>query len=291
MSVLQRFGDWGRRNEMRVTLLVLIALFLVAFFWPRMIVPIMAGERGVLWSPFSGTHLERVYPEGVHIIAPWDRMTIYPTRYETVERTVVALSKDGLPISVDVTIRYKPAEKLLARLHQTVGPKYVDTVVVPEVASALRGVIGDFRPEELYAQSFEAIQERIVIEAKHQMGIRHVLLDDVLIAKLTLPESVSAAIQSKLAQEQAALEMEYRIRRETDEAKRKEIEADGIRTFQRLIAETISDRTLHYKGIEATLELAKSPNAKVVVVGSGASGGLPLILNADGTPVPPGRVP
>jgi len=291
MSVLQRFGDWGRRNEIRVTLLVLIALFSLAFFWQQVVIPIKPGERGVLWSPFSGTHLERVYPEGVHIIAPWDHMTIYSIRYDTVDRTVVALSKDGLPISVEITIRYKPAEKLLARLHQTVGPKYVDTVVVPEVASALRGVIGDFRPEELYAQSFEVIQARIVTEAKHQVGDRHVLLDDVLISAVTLPESVTVAIQNKLTQEQAALEMEYRIRRETDEARRKAIEGDGIRTFQRLIAETMSDRTLHYRGIEATLELAKSPNAKVVVVGSGTSGGLPLILNADGTTTPPGRVP
>lgn len=290
MTLLQRFGDWGRRNEIRVTLFVLIALFALAFFWPQMVIAIKPGERGVLWSPFSGTHVERVYPEGLHVIAPWDQMTVYPTRYETVDRTVVALSKDGLPIAVDVTIRYKPAEKLLARLHQTVGPRFVDTVVVPEVASALRGVIGDFRPEELYAQSFEAIQARIVAEAKHQTGIRHVLLDDVLIAKVTLPESVTAAIQNKLEQEQAALEMEFRIRRETEEAKRKAIEGDGIRTFQRLIAETMSDQTLRYKGIEATLELAKSPNAKVVVVGAGSGSGLPLILNADGTTTP-ARVP
>ena len=288
MSLLQRFGDWERRNEIRVTLFVLIALFTLAFFWPQMVVSIKPGERGVLWSPFSGTQIERVYPEGIHIIAPWDEMTIYPIRYETTDRTVIALSKDGLPISVDITIRSKPAEKLLARLHQTVGPKYVDTVVVPEVASALRGVIGDYRPEELYAQSFEVIQQAIVAEAKHQTGSRHVLLDDVLIAKVTLPESVTAAIQSKLAQEQAALEMEYRIRRETDEARRKAIEGDGIRTFQRLIAETMSDRTLHYKGIEATLELAKSPNAKVVVVGSEKGAMVPLMLDGTTTPA---RIP
>jgi regulator of protease activity HflC (stomatin/prohibitin superfamily) len=286
MSLLQRFGDWGRRNEIRVTLFVLILLFSVAFFWPQIVIAIPPGERGVVWSPFAGTHINRIYPEGIHVIFPWDQMTTYSIRYETTDRTVVALSKDGLPIAVDITIRYKPAEKLLARLHQSVGPKYVDTVVVPEVASALRGVIGDFRPEELYAQSFEAIQARIVAEAKHQTGTRHVLLDDVLIAKVTLPESVTAAIQSKLAQEQLALEMEYRIRRETEEAKRKAIEGEGIRTFQRLIAETMSDRTLHYKGIEATLELAKSPNSKVVVVGSGSGNMLPLMLTPDGTAAP-----
>ncbi len=290
MSVLQRFGNWGRRHEIKVTLSILMALFALAFFWPQMVISVKPGERGVLWSRFSGTHIDRVYPEGTHLILPWDEMAIYPIRYETAERTIVALSKDGLPIAVDVTMRYKPAEKLLARLHQSVGPRYVDTVVAPEVASALRGVIGDFRPEELYAQSFEAIQARIVAEARHQTGTRYVLLDDVLISKVTLPEVVTTAIQSKLSQEQAALEMQFRIQRETEEAKRKAIEGEGIRTFQRLIAETISDRTLQFKGIEATLELAKSHNSKVVVVGSGGGSLLPLILNPDGTSAP-GKTP
>jgi regulator of protease activity HflC (stomatin/prohibitin superfamily) len=286
MSVVQRFGDWGRRHEIKITLLVLLGLFAFAFFWPQIVIPIRPGHRGVLWSRFTGTHLDRVYPEGTHLIFPWDEMTVYPIRYATTDRTIVALSKDGLPISVDVTMRYKPAEKLLPYLHQGVGPQYVDTIVVPEVASALRGVIGDFRPEELYAQSFESIQERIVGEAKHQTGIRFVMLDDVLITKVTLPDSVTAAIQNKLSQEQAALEMNFRIQRETDEAKRKEIEGEGVRTFQRLISETMSDRTLQYKGIEATLELARSNNAKVVVIGSGNGNMLPLILNTDGTTTP-----
>jgi regulator of protease activity HflC (stomatin/prohibitin superfamily) len=289
MSVVRRFADWARRNEIRVALLVLIVLFAFAWFWPQMVVSIRPGQRGVLWSRFSGTHVDRVYPEGLHVIFPWDEMTVYSTRYQTTDRTIVALSKDGLPITVDITMRYKPAEKLLARLHQAVGPDYVETVVAPEVASSLRGVVGDFRPEELYAQSFEAIQARIVEHARMQTGSRYVLLDDVLIRKLTLPDSVSAAIQSKLAQEQAALEMQFRIHRETEEARRKAIEADGIRTYQRLVNETISDRTLQYKGIEATLELAKSNNAKVVVIGSGR-GNLPIILNPDGTS-PVVRVP
>jgi regulator of protease activity HflC (stomatin/prohibitin superfamily) len=284
MSIVQRFGDWGRRNEIRVALGTLLLLFVFVWYWPSIVISIRAGERGVLWSRFTGTHTGRVYPEGLHLIFPWDEMAIYTTRYQTAERSFVVLSKDGLPISVDLTIRYKPSDKQVARLHQSVGPNYVETVVVPEVANSLRGVIGGFRPEELYAQSFETIQAEVVALARVQTGSRYVLLDDVLIKKLTLPDSVTAAIQSKLTQEQLALEMAYRIQRETEEARRKAIEAGGIREFQRVISETMTDRTLQYKGVEATLELAKSNNAKVIVIGSGR-GNLPLILNPDGSTV------
>jgi regulator of protease activity HflC (stomatin/prohibitin superfamily) len=267
------------RHEIRVALGLLLLLFILVFFWPSIVISIKPGERGVLWSRFTGTHIARVYPEGLHLILPWDEMTIYSTRLQTVDRTFVVLSKDGLSITVDVSMRYKPSDKQLARLHQSVGPNYMETIVVPEVANALRSVIGAFRPEELYAKSFDQIGAAVVALSQVETGERYVLLDDVLVKKLSLPESVTAAIQSKLTQEQMALEMQYRIQRETEEARRKTIEADGVRTFQRMVNETITDRTLQYKGIEATLELAKSNNAKVIVIGS--SKGLPLILNPE----------
>ncbi|HIO68687.1 MAG TPA: prohibitin family protein, partial [Flavobacteriales bacterium] len=61
------------------------------------------------------------------------------------------------------------------------------------------------------------------------------------------------------------------------EADRKRIEAQGIQDFQKIITQSINDKLLRWNGIEATLKLAESNNAKVVVVGSGKDG-LPLIL-------------
>ena len=103
------------------------------------------------------------------------------------------------------------------------------------------------------------------------------VIDDVIIRRISLPESVQTAIQKKLNQEQEALEYEYRLAKEQREAERKKIEAGGISDFQNAIARGITPAYLQWRGIEATLELAKSANAKIVIVGG--KDGLPIILN------------
>ena len=71
--------------------------------------------------------------------------------------------------------------------------------------------------------------------------------------------------------------MEFVLLKEEREAERKVIEAEGIRKFQQIVSAGLTKDFLRWKGIEATQLLANSPNAKVVVIGSGADG-LPIIL-------------
>jgi regulator of protease activity HflC (stomatin/prohibitin superfamily) len=274
---------WLSRYELRITMALLIVLFVLAYYWPSIFLSIPAGHRGVLWSRIQGTYVERVYREGSHFILPWDVMTIYDVRYQTDDRTYTILSDDGLPIDIEVTTRYKPSEQQLGYLHARVGPAYAANVVIPEIAAALRAVIGNMRPDTLYGDTFEAIQNQVYDYAEPEIGMRHVILDDVLVRKITLPPAVIASIERKFQAEQAAAEMVYRISREQMEADRKVIEATGIQSYNRLVASTLTDLTLQYKGVEATLELARSNNAKVVVVGG--ANGLPLILNPDGAVV------
>ncbi len=281
--LFRRFTEWWARHELKLTIGVLLLLFAIAWLWKDIVIPINAGERGVFFSRFTGTITDRVYPEGLHLIPPWDTMAVYNVRLQAVDRSYTVLSKDGLEITVDVTIRFRPAEKLVGRLHAQVGPGYVESVIVPEVGNGVRAVVSRYAPEDLYRESFLAIQEQIVDHARDEIQERYVFLDDVLVRAIVLPRTVAEAIQRKLAWEQAALEMEYRLDRERLEAERKRIEATGVRDFQTTIAAGLSTQYLRYKGIEATLELAKSPNAKVIVVGQGP-GGLPLIFNADGLP-------
>jgi regulator of protease activity HflC (stomatin/prohibitin superfamily) len=99
----------------------------------------------------------------------------------------------------------------------------------------------------------------------------------VLLRDIQLPVTLKASIEAKQQAEQEALAMSFRLQRERQEAERKRIEAGGIRDFQQIVAQGISPQLLQWKGIEATETLAKSPNAKVVVIGSGRNG-LPLIM-------------
>lgn len=276
-----RRREWLDRYELRLTMGALIVLFALAFFWANVFVSIPAGHRGVLWSRVFGTYTDRVYAEGAHLVWPWDKMSVYDVRYQAQERMFNILSQDGLPIQIELTVRFKPSEQQLGFLHAQVGAVYPDSIVVPEIASALRAVVGNLRPEALYGANFDQIQADVIAFASPQIGMRHVILDDVLVKRITLPDAVTAAIERKFQAEQASQEMVFRLAREQQEAQRKAIEAGGIQTFNQTIGPGLNAQVLQFKGIEATLELAKSTNAKVIVIGAG-SNGLPVILNADG---------
>src|SRR5688500_17073204 len=91
ISLRGRLRNWLGRHEIGLTMSGLILVFLFVFFWSKIVISIPAGHRGVLWSRFSGTHLDRLYVEGIHLIPPWDVMTVYDVRYQTVDRTFTIL--------------------------------------------------------------------------------------------------------------------------------------------------------------------------------------------------------
>jgi regulator of protease activity HflC (stomatin/prohibitin superfamily) len=273
-------GSWVRRNGVLLGIVGLMFVFTLLVFWPKMLVTIHSGHEGVLWRRFTGTELDLIYQEGTHLILPWDILYVYDVRIQKVDYTVPVLSTDGLEIRVDVTIRYRPISKAVPQLHQNVGYGYVGTIIIPEVVTAVREIIGKYRPEQLYTLRTDEMQTQIVARAAREVRDRFLIVDDVLIRRIELPISVQQAIQRKLNQEQEALEYLFRIQKEEREKERKKIEAEGIAQFQDIVSKTLRTQLLQWKGIEATLELARSNNAKVVVVGGGgANGGLPLILN------------
>jgi len=275
---------WIRRHGFGITITTLLVMLTFVVFWHRIVYTVRSGQEAVLWKRLSGTQIDLIYKEGTHLIFPWDQLFIYDLRIQTTDYSVPVLSTDGLEIMVEVTVRYHPESKTVPQLHKEVGPEYAERIVFPEVVTAVREVIGRYRPEQLYTLRTDDTQRQIAQRAANQARERYVAIDDVLIRRLGLPEMVQQAIQRKLNQEQEALEYEYRIAKERREAQRKDIEADGIVAFQKKVASSITPQLLQWKGVEATLELSKSTNAKMVIVGG--KDGLPLILN---TPSGPGQ--
>lgn len=270
-------------HEHRLTLFIVLLIFLLmaAFLWRRIFIPIDAGEAGVFFSRFGGgTDIEHVYGEGFHIIAPWNSMTIYEVRVQQKTELVQALSSNGLTIMVTVSMRYFPEYNRLPLLHQKVGPDYLHRIVIPEVVSAVREIIGKYRPEDLYTLKTSDISAAVLAAATRQLSDKFIRFDDLLITKIVLPHLVVEAIESKLTQEQAAQAYEFRIEREKQEAKRKFIEGQGESVYQKLETENLTPEYLKLRGIEATIKLAESPNSKLVIIGNGKDG-LPVILSAD----------
>ena len=256
--------------------------FLTIFFWPwlndRVFMSLRPGEAGVLWERFfGGTNLGYTYREGFHFVMPWNRLYVYNVRLQQTPHKIVALCKNGLPVELEVSIRHRPLDGRLPLLHTVVGPDYVDVVIKPEIEAHVRAVVSQFEPTELYT-SEGYILNLIVQGAASEITERYISLDDLLIKRITLPTKIADSIEAKLIEEQRVFEYEFRLAQARKEAERKATEAGGILKFQELVASGGSFHDyLRYAGIQATVDLARSENAKMVVLGN--SDGLPIILN------------
>jgi regulator of protease activity HflC (stomatin/prohibitin superfamily) len=281
------------RNKVKLLTVAFILLFFVAFFYPSMFIVIPSGHVGILFRPFwGGTVTDRVYREGMQIIGPWNRMYAYDVRIQTLRQEVDILSKNGLTVKVTVSVRYHIIPQEAASLHQRVGPEYRNKIIIPSTISSVREVIGIYRPEELYTTARKKIEDDILVEEIEQSGRIPIVYDDIIVENIRLPEMINQAIEGKIKQQQEYLAYEFRLAREKEEAKRKEIEAQGIKAYQDIVSNGLNPDLLRWLGIQATLELSKSPNAKIVVIGNSKEG-LPLILNApEGSqPTPNGKAP
>ncbi len=276
-----QYQQQNQENPLKkYTPVIIIAgvILLLIIFWSRITVTIPAGHGGVLFRLFGGgVDTSRTYEEGFHFKAPWNTMYIYETRQQEISEEMSALSSNGLEIKIEFSTWYQPQWEDLGVLHAKIGTDYLSRVVVPSMRSAARSVVGRYTPEQIYSTKRDAIQEEIFVETKKLLDEKYVQLNQVLIRSVTLPTTIKSAIESKLKQEQEALEYEFKLDKAAQEAERQRVEAEGKAAANNIVSASINDKILRDKGIEATLKLAESPNAKIVIIGN-SNDGMPLIL-------------
>jgi regulator of protease activity HflC (stomatin/prohibitin superfamily) len=256
-----------------VVLLIIVVVFLF-----KSAVTINAGESGVLFKTFGGG-VETDAPalgEGFHIIAPWNSVFVYKVRQQSISAEMGVLSVNGLEVKVDGTIWFRPDVTKLGNLHQEKGQNYITDILKPAIEASARSVFGRYTPEQLYSSKRDIIQQEILVEVSKKVKSEYIVVNEVLVNDVTLPSKIKEAIESKLKQEQESLEYEFKLQKAQKEAQKVKIEAEGKADANRILSASLTDKILREKGIEATLELAKSNNSKVVVVGN--KDGMPLIL-------------
>jgi len=306
---------------------LLVMLLTATVLYPYVVITVPSGQVGVLWKRFNGfdsycwcfvgrgTILDprELREEGLHIVWPWDKLFLYDLRLQSTSQTFNAISKDGVSVAAQISIRFQLMHNSVAVLHKFIGPDYMLSVVSPEIGSQAREVISQYTAQEVYT-SREAIQEKIKSNAQRSLGInlnslvqpdameqpdpKHyndflqnsIQILDTLVLSIELPPAIVAAINRQTEQFYQIQEFKFRVEREAQESKRKQIEANGIAAFQRTVSQGISDSYLRWRGIEATLALAQSPNSKIVIIGGGKDG-LPIILGNVDNPAPPGLGP
>lgn len=273
---------------------ILILVFLLIVLWDKIVYRVPDGHEAVIWHsfrfPWAPDYHSELAGEGLKFIWPWDKFYLYDVRLKTHNETYQVVSQEGLHFEIEMTFRWRVVPQNLVELNQTVGLEYLQSMLIPEIGSVLRHVVADYRAEALYTFERNTVQARIYEEVTSDSLPNHIgarghdepgitiVLQDTLMTRIQLPETLQTAIESKLAESEMVQQYEFRVQREILESERKLIEAEGIRNFQETVAPAITDSYLQWRGIEATLQLAESDNAKVVVIGNSANG-LPLILD------------
>lgn len=269
-------GTYFQRHRFGIFLGTLVLSFLLIMFWDMLVVPLRAGQQGIYWSRFFGGTKNYILLDGTHLKLPWDEITIYETRISAVAGKVPMLSRDGMQIDVEWVARYQPDPMRVPELHRILGPNYREKIVVPDIISALRQIIGNLTAEDIYTHDEKEMLTLVEKRVKPQLAHYPILVDSVKITRLDLPVDMAKGIVTKLLHKQEMLSYDYRLKSEESEAALKSIEARGIREFQKVSGISL----LRWKALAATTEIAKSTNSKIIIMGTGEKG-LPVLLNAD----------
>jgi len=288
---LRQFLAW--RSDLWFVGLSVVLVF--AIFLPMMAVTIPAGSVGVEWRRFGGgTKVTNPHSEGMALIMPWNRLFLYDTRVQVSNDRISALSADGLNVEVELAWAYHLVPEAAGLVHKVIGPDYGTQLIGRIVSSVVRSQMASFHSEELHSgerlnfeksvnkntassladvEAFKNFPEYENLSSKNW-----IIFENVMIKEVRFPPAVQDAYVRKNTARALVDEYNFRIVAEQKEVERKRTEALGIRGFQEIVNTGLSESYLKWRGIEATLALSQSSNAKVIVIGGGGAG-LPLILN------------
>lgn len=235
-----------------------------------------AGHVGVV--DFFGSVSDNTLKAGINMVNPFARVIRFSIKTQEIKEAMEVPSKEGLSVQLEVSALFHLNPETAADVYKTIGENYVQVILEPQFRSVTRGVTAGYDARALYTSEREVLAGTILKELVKQVESRGITVEATPLRRVGLPAGLTQAIEEKLRSEQESQRMQFILTKETQEADRKRIEAQGISDFQNIVAKGISEQLLRWKGIEATEKLAASPNAKVIVIGAGRDG-LPLILD------------
>ena len=213
-------------------------------------------------------------------INPLSRMVLMDLRKKIIHEQSKITLHEGLEVDAEIDIVYRLQKEKAKEIFINVGPNYENVLLDPQIKSIIRDTISGYDAKALYDEKTRMeIKNKILTELSNKVTMNGVIIDDVLMNKIILPRDLRTAIENKLQAEQEMQKMTFTLEKERKEAERKEIEASGIKKFQNIVSEGISEPLLRWKGIAATEEIAKSNNSKLIIIGN--MNGLPLVFNPD----------
>jgi regulator of protease activity HflC (stomatin/prohibitin superfamily) len=254
----------------------------VAAILSSTLIQINAGQVGVQ-SLFGKIDDDVLHP-GLHTVNPLYQITEFDTRTQNYTMSKVhdegekqgddairVLSKDGLEVILDITILYRVLPEKAPVILKTIGIDYTDKIVRPISRTRTRDVAVYYDAVALFSSSRDEFQARITKDIERDLRARGILLEELLVRNISLPERVKESIEAKITAEQESQKMTFVLSKERQEADRKRVEAQGISDYQRIISQGLTKELLQYESIKAQKDIALSPNSKVIVM-DGKSG-------------------
>lgn len=277
-SALSKFERGGKTIS-----IVLIALGIMN----SCVKQIDAGEIGV--KILFGSIQKEVMLSGLHFINPLldvKKLDVKTQNYtmsgvhdegdKAGDDAIKVLTSDGLEVTIDLTVLFRVVSIDAPRLLGETGADYRDKIVRPITRTKIRDNAVYYQAVDLFGSKRDEFQQRIYKTIEDDFKKRGLMLEQLLVRNITLPNSVKASIESKINAEQDAKKMEFVLQKEKQEAERKRVEAQGIADYQKIINTGLTSQQLQYEQIKAMQALSLSPNAKVIVMGKGNT---PLIID------------
>src|SRR5258708_29638469 len=195
-------------NNRRLPVIIIGVIALIVFISvsSSLFYTIESNERAVIFYPFTtGLDRDNVIDQGTHMKAPWNTVYTYKVNEMSSDEHMDILDKNGLSIHVDITVRYFPILEKIGYVHQKFTQSYVEVLVIPEVRSTVRQVMGRYTAEEIYSTKRAEVESAIKNETERILSLNNVTATAVLIRSIVLPEQIKGAIENKLQQEQKTL--------------------------------------------------------------------------------------
>jgi regulator of protease activity HflC (stomatin/prohibitin superfamily) len=265
-------------------------LILVAGAVTSMFKTIATGEVGV--KTLYGKVENDVLYSGLHVVNPLFKITSFDVKTQNYTMSAVhdegikagddairVLSADGLEVTIDLSVLFKVRASSAPEILRQIGDDYLDKIVRPVSRTAIRDNAVSYEAVALYSTKRQEFQDRIFNTINSSFAKRGLVLEQLLVRNITLPESVKKTIESKINAEQDAQKMIFVLQKEKQEAERKRVEAQGIADYQKILSTGLSDKQLQYESIKAQRDLALSPNAKVIIMGSNKTA--PILINGN----------
>jgi regulator of protease activity HflC (stomatin/prohibitin superfamily) len=262
-------------------------LFIVLGISTACVKQIDAGEIGV--KKLFGSIQSDVLQSGLHFVNPlldiktldvktqnYTMSGVHDEGQKAGDDAIKVLTSDGLEVTIDLTVLFRVVSTEAPRLLRETGEDFTDKIVRPITRTKIRDNAVYYQAVDLFGSKRDEFQQRIYKSIEDDFKKRGLLLEQLLVRNITLPNSVKASIESKINAEQDAKKMEFVLLKEKQEAERKRVEAQGIADYQRIINTGLTDQQLQYEQIKAMKELALSANAKVIVMGKN---GAPIIID------------